>query len=214
MSPLTSVLVEIKNFLTLKGVTLSKTFSDGRINASLNEQEVIKLIKRKFPITLPRDRDWYDFAIEDGGSFYPVNIKVTKTTSADNLSCKLGIYYALTGLLPDFKNEITWENYFKKLKENIGHKKNRDYYFLILNKSDTTDVFVTTLRSLNTLQPNGNNLPFQCKWDINRDMKRRTFEEARDFLLDTFWKSVELRANMYETFKHYFPEYAKQKKIT
>ena len=96
---------------------MSKQFDDGRINASINEAEILNVIKKKFDIETPRSRAWYDFSITIDDNFYPVNIKTTDTTHADNLNCKLGIYYALTGLLPDFPNEINWHNYFEKLKK-------------------------------------------------------------------------------------------------
>ena len=55
--------------------------------------------------------------------------------------------------------------------------------------------------------PNGNNLPFQCKWDINREYQTRSFQAAEQFILSTFGKSIKLRAEMYFNFKKYFPDY-------
>lgn len=78
-------------------IHLSNRFSDGRINSSINEDEVIKILSKRFYIMVPKSRAWYDFALETNNNFYPVNIKITDTTHADNLNCKLGIYYALTG---------------------------------------------------------------------------------------------------------------------
>ena len=144
------ILIEIINYLSKQSFSLSKRFDDGRINATINESEILNVIKRKFDIEIPRSRAWYDFSINDENSFYPVNIKTTDTTHADNLNCKLGIYYALTGLLPDFPNEINWLNYFEKLKENIETNKNKDYYFLVVNKNEHTDI----LESLETKQRN------------------------------------------------------------
>ena len=200
-------ITDISKYLSKQGFSLSKQFDDGRINASINEAEILNVIKRKFDIEIPRSRAWYDFAINTKKEFYPVNIKTTDTTHADNLNCKLGIYYALTGLLPDFPNEINWLNYFEKLKENIETNENKDYYFLVINKTENTDIFVNSLKGLQTLQPNGNNLPFQCKWDINRDFTKRTFNEAKEFILNVFGQSIKLRAEIYFNFKKYFPEY-------
>ena len=128
-------IIDICEYLSTSKWSLSHLTNDGRINAALNENEVIKQISQVFKIEVPRSRAWYDFAIEtEGGEFYPVNIKITDTTHTDNLNCKLGIYYALTGLKPSFQNEIGWLPYFAKLKENFGKDKSRDYYFLIVNK--------------------------------------------------------------------------------
>jgi len=199
-------LVQIQAFLQSDKVQLSEAFEDGRVNARINEDEVIRAIRKKFQIDVPRSRHWFDFSIEENGEFYPVNIKITDTTHADNLNCKLGIYYALTGKMPDFPNEISWLDYFEKLRANMRDNQ-RDYYFLVINKADTTDIFINALKSLDVLQPNGNNLPFQCKWDINRTPKERQFEDAKNFLLKVFGKSIQQRSEIYFIFKRLFNEY-------
>lgn len=201
------ILMEIAEYVQRRHLRLSRRLADGRVNASINEDELIREIQNGFAIHLPRSRAWYDFAIEDGKEFYPVNIKITDTTHADNLNCKLGIYYALAGILPDFPNEIRWLYYFEKLQERIGTDKNKDYYFLVFNKQNPNDVFVNTLRGLRVLQPNGNNLPFQCCWDNNRKYENRSFSGAAKFILSTFGKSIKLRSEIYFNFKKYFPEY-------
>jgi hypothetical protein len=201
------ILENIREFLAEQSVTFSAQFADGRINASANESEALKVIKRRFNISIPRSRNWFDFSIEDAGEFYPINIKITDTTHADNLSCKLGIYYALTGIMPDFCNEIDWLAYFEKLSQNMATNCERDYYFLVINKQNSTDVFVNALKGLYSLQPNGNNLPFQCRWQHNRSYRARSFQEARDFILSHFSKSIKLRSEIYFNFKQFFPQY-------
>jgi hypothetical protein len=205
--PIPKILIDIAEHLQRQNVLLSKQFVDGRINASINENELIKEIQKKFDIQLSKVREWYDFAIEDKKEFYPVNIKITDTTHADNLNCKLGIYYALTGMLPDFPNGIGWLPYFEKLKENLGKDETKDYFFLVFNKQNPADIFVNTLKGLQTLQPNGNNLPFQCKWDNNRKYKKRSFTQAKKYILKVFGESIKQRAEIYFNFKKYFPEY-------
>lgn len=200
-------LLEIKDLLLGNKLKLSTPLRDGRLNSSFNEDEIIKIIKKKFKISEPNSRQWFDFSFEENGEFYPVNIKVTTTDTADNLNCKLGIYYALTGLIPDFSNGIDWLNYFERLKENIGKNKKKDYYFLIINKNNPEDIFINTLKSIKTLQANGNNLPFQCKWADNKIMKQRSFEESKKFILTKFGESIKLRADIYFNFKRLFNEY-------
>jgi len=200
------ILSEIAKYLAENNLKLSARFEDGRINATINEDEVIKLIKKKFDIETPKSRQWFDFSIEHNGEFYPVNIKITDTTHADNLNCKLGIYYSLTGKFPDFPNETSWLDYFQKLKDNLKETK-KDYYFLVINKSDNKDIFVNSLKSLSILQPNGNNLPFQCRWEVNKKPKNRNYKESKDLILKTFGKSIKLRAEIYFIFKKLFKEY-------
>ncbi len=200
-------LIEIQNHLIKTNIKLSNSFNDGRINASINEDELLIEIEKAFSIDIPKSRAWYDFSFSDKKEFYPVNIKITNTTTADNLNCKLGIYFALTGLIPDFPNEINWLSYFEKLKDNLGKIKKKDYYFLIFNKKNPIDIFLNTLKGISSLQPNGNNLPFQCRWDSNRDYKPKTFDESKNFILKTFGESIKLRSEIYFNFKLIFPEY-------
>ena len=202
-------IIDICEYLSTSKWSLSHLTNDGRINAALNENEVIKQISQVFKIEVPRSRAWYDFAIEtEGGEFYPVNIKITDTTHTDNLNCKLGIYYALTGLKPSFQNEIGWLPYFAKLKENFGKDKSRDYYFFIVNKRNLSDIFCVTLKGLQQIQANGNNLPFQSCWDRNRVIQPRTFEQAAQLILGKLGDSIRLRSEIYFNFKKFFPEYA------
>ncbi|CAK00038.1 hypothetical protein [Helicobacter acinonychis] len=198
---------EIAEFLRTNPYSLSQPLQDGRLNAAVNEEEILNTIKDHFSIQLPKAREWWDFGFEENDIFYPVNIKITTTKTADNLNCKLGIYYALCGLLPTFNNEIAWEKYFQKLCEDLGTNTNRDYYFLIINKNDLKDIFINSLKSIQTLQPNGNNLPFQCKWDNNREIVQRSFMESQNFILNTLAASVKLRANIYLAFKKFFGEF-------
>ena len=199
-------LTQIVNFLKKYDFNLSRKTRDGRINSAFNEDEIFNIINKNFEVSRPSMRDWIDFSFEENGKFYPVNIKVTTTQTADNLNCKLGIYYALTGHYPPFGNEVVWEKYFKALSENLKPN-DEDYYFLIVNKNDFGDVFATSLKCLQSITPNGNNLPFQAKWDVNRSPQNRTFEEAKDFILETFAQSLKLRADAYFHFINYFSEY-------
>lgn len=200
------VLAEIRDFMSENpnDITLD---GDGRIVSANHESIIIDTIAAQFPIQVPTMRNWWDFAIVQNGIFYPVNIKLTALGgAADNLNCKLGIYYALTGQIPAIANESSCGNFFRELQENICENE-RDYYFMVFNKKDMSDVFVNRLKAIKTLMPNGNNLPFQCKWNQNRTPIARDFNQARDFILCNIAKSVMLRSDIYVSFKHYFPNY-------
>ncbi|MFP6025548.1 restriction endonuclease [Helicobacter pylori] len=196
---------EIAEFLKTNPYNLSQPLQDGRLNSSVNEEEILNTIKDYFPIQLPKAREWWDFSFKKNDISYPVNIKTTTTKTADNLNGKLGIYYALCGLVPEFNNEIAWEKYFQKLHKDLGKNTDRDYYFLIINKNDPKDIFINSLKGIQTLQPN--NLPFQCKWDNNREIVQRSFIESKNFILSALAKSVTLRANIYLAFKEVFGEF-------
>lgn len=202
-------LTEIAGYLSQNPVALSRLFPDGRINASANEREVIKVIGENFDIAEGRKRAWFDFSLTAGGVFYPVNLKIADVggAQADNLNCKLGIYYALTGRMPEFANEISWFSYFKHLKADLGARQGRDYFFLVINKRAKGDVFVNSLRGLSVLHPAGNNLPFQCVWEKNRRFQKRSFDEAVSFIMKPFGESIKQRSQIYGDFKSHFPDY-------
>ena len=203
LSVLPSKLIEMVEFLKFSNLQLSQKSRDGRINSAFNEDEIFDLLEKNFDTIRPKARDWVDFSFVDNEIFYPVNIKVSTTKTADNLNCKLGIYYALTGKIPPFGNGVSWENYFKLLSENIKSN-DRDYYFLIINKENYQDIFVTSLKGLQVIVANGNNLPFQAKWDDNRIHEKRSYKASKEFLLSTFKESLKLRADAYFSYEKYF----------
>lgn len=197
------MLLKMVDFLRTHYFTLSIQSPDGRINSVFNEDEICDLLNEKFIIYRPKIRDWVDFYFIENEIFIPVNIKVSTTKTADNLNCKLGIYYALTGQIPPFNNGVSWENYFGTLRENL-QENTADYYFLIINKDNPNDVFATSLKGLESINPNGNNLPFQAKWDSNRNHIHRDFTQAEEFILTTFGESLKLRVDAYFSFRKYF----------
>ncbi len=96
-----------------------------------------------------------------------------------------------------------WEKYFQKLHKDLGKNTDRDYYFLIINKNDPKDIFINSLKGVQTLQPN--NLPFQCKWDNNREIIQRDFDGSKNSILSALAKSVELRSSI--DLKEFFGEF-------
>ena len=185
--------------------SLQKT-SDGRLDSAFGEKEVLKWLGGECCVQASGAGEWYDFSVpSEGGNLY-VNTKIGAFNSADKLNCKLGIYHCLTGKEPGFSNGIGWPEFLRYLQSGI-RENDRDYYFLVINKHDLSDVFVASLRTLSVVTPNGNNLPFQANWDYNRQPTVRSFERAKEFLIGNLGRSLSLRAEAYEGFKRYFPEY-------
>lgn len=50
---LPNTLIEIQNYLTTKQIALSTPLRDGRINSSFNEDEIIKIIQKRFKVSVP-----------------------------------------------------------------------------------------------------------------------------------------------------------------
>jgi len=69
----------------------------------------------------------------------------------------------------------------KKNEFNLKHKK--DYYFLVLNKRNSKEVIVNSVKGLNHLTPNVNNLPFQIKWNKNKIFEyKHIHQNINDFI--------------------------------
>lgn len=217
-------LSKMVDFLRRKKTKLSTSSEDGRINSSINEDEIINDLKsfeyssswfenNSLKLNIPKSREWFDFAIESTVTdlFIPVNIKVSNcnTSQADNLNCKLGILYTLTGINPKalkLSQSSGWEKYFKTLDQKMSSYTSADYYFLVINKTEADDVFFTSLKTIQTLTPNGNNLPFQCVWSKNRVRIERSFKESQYFLLSSFKDSIEKIKIVY-LFKQHIEKY-------
>lgn len=202
------LLLEVQDFLIGNTLSFPEYTEDGRTNSTLYRKEIIEKLSKEFgsKINYPKVRDWFSFSFKEEGEFFPVNIKVSTMNTADNLNCRLGIYFALTGKIPPFDNEVDWEEYFKALQRDLEFTQ-KDYYFLIINKNNPKDVILNSLKGLKKINPNGNNLPFQAKWSENRERVSRTYDEAKDFILRCFSQSLRLRVNAYNSFLGYFKEY-------
>ncbi|WP_285658158.1 hypothetical protein, partial [Helicobacter bizzozeronii] len=152
-----------------------------------NEDQILAVLTDKFSeVQMPRHRCWYDLKIVKDSQEIFVNIKVSdlNNNSADNISAKLGMGYALTGVqnLP-----TAWDKFHAILAEQL--KLGYDYYFLVVNKKDPKDCFWTSLKRIKTLISNGNNLPFQCSWSANREFSNRNEIEATRYILSVYLES-------------------------
>ena len=48
---------------------------------------------------------------------------------------------------------------------------NRDYYYLVIDKKNNSNIIINSIKGLTKLTPNINNLPFQIKWKDNQTFK-------------------------------------------
>tara|TARA_B100000282_G_scaffold289214_1_gene258714 strand:+ start:2592 stop:3320 length:729 start_codon:yes stop_codon:yes gene_type:complete len=178
---LPNVMYAVQKCLKTTEFTFSTENEDGRINSCVDEDLVIKILDRNFErrIMKPKIRMWFDLLIHDYRyGWLPVNIKTTTTLTSDNTGNLAMCVHAYTDIHLDLNNEKSYENgkmstmlidCIKNKKYNFDNKK--DYYFVVLNKTDSKDIIVNSVKGLKTLTPNINNLPFQVCWDKNRNFK-------------------------------------------
>ena len=181
-------LVEALEYLNTLTIVVSENHEDGRVNSIDDEDTIIDLLIEKYGdnVEKPPARCWWDLKLFG----YPINIKSSKFGSAaDNFSSKAAILYALTNLPESEVTCSSWKQFQKKLQHNSSQQTPRDYYIIVLNKV-TGLVYLQSLKSLNKLTSNGNNLPFQIKWKDNIFPVDRDYGQSYDFLIECYKESV------------------------
>ena len=190
-------LIEVVEFLNNISITVSEKHGDGRVNSIDDEDTIIDLLIDKYGeenIEKPVERNWWDVKVFG----YPLNIKTSKYGSAaDNFSSKAAILYALTNLTEDEVKVQSWKKFEDLLMKHGSEENKRDYYIFSLNKV-TNEVHLASLKTLNKLTSNGNNLPFQIKWKDNTTPVQRTHTEAYKFLVGCYADSVEKKQNSHD----------------
>ena len=201
------IMYKIQKYMKSQPFQFSTQNEDGRINSCIDEDVVIALLIEKFgeKIKKPKIRMWYDIlAFDSMYGWIPINIKTTTTITSDNTGNLAMCVYAYTDEKLDIHKDKSYENgkmsdiLFDKLKNkhyNTNNKK--DYYFVVLNKTDASDVIVNSVKGLTTLTPNINNLPFQVCWDKNRAFKYDNITKKVKLFIDCLQKP---RPSWKETF--------------
>jgi len=197
-----------------KTIRLSNAAGDGRNNSSKDEAKVSQALQlyaqanerfRKFGlrVELGQARHWYDFLIvsEQSGVWLPVNVKITSMAGQDNISSKEGLYYALTGVMPQAKDIRTWPLFCESLAANLDLTSDADYYFFVVSKLEVGHVFWTSLKQLQSVVPNGNNPPFQANWARNQVRAKRAAKASALMLLDALGDTFRLRAEAWQSYQ-------------
>jgi hypothetical protein len=173
------ILYIIKKYLKSQSFKFYIKNIDGRINSCFDEDNVIDLLieKFKYKIKKPKIRMWYDILVYDYiYGWIPINIKTTSTITSDNTGNLAMCVYAYTDEILDisksYENGKMSDLLINKLQnKEFNNNYKKDYYFLVLNKTNSNDIIINSVKGLSILTPNINNLPFQVCWDKNRDFK-------------------------------------------
>ena len=142
---------------------------DGRVNSCLDEDLIITLLcdEYKKRIQKPKKRMWYDILVFDHYYHWiPINIKTTTTFTCDNTGNLAMCVYAYSNENIDLSKTYNSGTMKKLLIKNLqekdfNQKSKKDYYFIVINKNNSSDIIINSLKGLVYLTPNVNNLPFQ-----------------------------------------------------
>jgi hypothetical protein len=194
------ILVEVIQFLNSIKIDVSENHEDGRVNSIDDEDTIIDLLIEKYGeknIQRPVAREWWDVRVFG----YPLQLKSSKYGSAsDNFSSKAAVLYALTDLPEDKVKVTSWQNFQQALLKNSSEDNHRDYYIFSLNKV-TNEVHLSSLKTLQKITPNGNNLPFQIKWSDNTQPVQRTHRQSYEFLVECYKESVRRKISAHDGFE-------------
>jgi len=199
------IMYKIQNYLKQQFFQFSNQNEDGRINSSIDENKVIKLLIEKFgdKIKKTKIRMWYDIlAFDYTYGWIPINIKSTTTITKDNTGNLAMCVYAYTNEKLDitklYDNSKMSKILFNKLNNKQYNNNNKkDYYFIVLNKNNPTDIIINSVKGLTLLTPNINNLPFQVCWNKNRIFKYENIKLKIKLFIDCLQKP---KPNWKETF--------------
>ena len=195
------VLEEIRDFIAKTDFSISEQ-KDGRIGSVDDEATIISLlIDAGFDVEEMPPRFWYDMKVNDGDTWYPVNIKSTAgyhKKNRDNAGSKQGMLYAFTDVeeseleIPRMK-----ESFFNSTLATRKKDMNRTYYYLVINKQDTSEVLLTDIKALtisdSTISTARFNLPFQVNWVENHIPVNRSFDEGFKHVVGQYQKAVRAR---------------------
>tara|TARA_B100000131_G_C17953261_1_gene547317 strand:- start:165 stop:818 length:654 start_codon:yes stop_codon:yes gene_type:complete len=196
-------LSEITGFLQRSPVSLTNAHRDGRINSAHHEDQIVEHLRNngfdKNYFSTSEDLDlsnrcWFDILVKDGDRVHPVNIKTSSHKSADNACNFLALNWALTDIDIEFsatphagrdtRNFVSWA------QGNRGYSE-RDYYFISVNKNNTEEVILNSIKRMPEVSSNPNNLPFQVCWENNKHSIERTNKEAVEYYMSILKESFE-----------------------
>ena len=122
----------------------------------------------------------------DGITEYVVNIK-TSIGSSDNATSRIGFLYALTDIEhEELPGNMNWEKFDNLIKSRKADIPTKDYWFLCVDKNDSSNVMIRGAKQINCWKENANpaNL-LQIAWKKEKALLPvdRTYDEAYDVLV-------------------------------
>ena len=187
------ILNDIVEFLQQAKIQISENVEGEGRGGSLKDEGTIKRLLQSNPkfknliLDVPARRPG-DMLVKDykTGDVYPVNIK-TSIGSADNAMSKLGFLFALTDIkYEDLPGRIDWKKFDKLLKERGADVPGKDYWYLCIDKNDSSNVIIRGCKQINCWIENANpaNL-LQINWNKEKTMPpaARTYKEAHNLIV-------------------------------
>jgi len=206
------VLVDIVAALKEEKIKIAdKIEGEGRVASLQDEGSIIRFLEShptlSKHIASEKPRHSADmFVIDyDGKTRHPVNIK-TSIGSSDNATSKGGFVYALTDL--DFDQipfAMGWKKYVDLIDDNSANIPSNDYWFLSVDKKDSSNVMVRGAKQTSHYNENANLANcLQINWTKEKAANpvERSYEEAYDTLVDGIARCwIKAQNNLHEKWR-------------
>ena len=188
------ILNDIVDFLQSAKFEISENIEGEGRGGSLKDEGTIKRLLMSNSKFAPYIRDvpprqLGDMLVQDQDTllWHPVNIKTTGGAASDNATSKLGFLFALTDITYDeLPGSMGWKKFEQLINERKVDNPSKDYWFLCVDKNDTSKVMIRGAKQINCWGENANpgNL-LQISWAEEKMLppKVRSWEEAHDSLV-------------------------------
>jgi len=139
-----------------------KVEGEGRVASLSDEGNIIRFLEAHPTlgkhISPEKPRSFGDMIVidYDGVTRHPVNIK-TSIGSSDNATSKGGFVYALTSLdIDDIPFSMGWKKYVDLIDTHSADIPGKDYWFLSVDKNDSSNVMVRGAKQIANYGENAN----------------------------------------------------------
>lgn len=217
-------LLKIVDYLNSYKLNVNKEHVDGRVGSIKDEESCIEALydsdefitvkeeefdgaefKDKIYIVEPKIRNWFDILVVYNKKNYYINIKSSTLQSADNVGSVDTIMFGLFGKKTKTKNKDKkyaelFHEYNIRTDTGFDDIEDIDYYFLVVDKNNKGNCFITSLSHMNkkSIKSNGSNPPFQCDWSKNSN-KKNNKKDICDLVIDVIFNSLIKTVEIFNT---------------
>ena len=194
------ILIDICDYLKNINVNISDNIEGEGRAGSLKDEGTIKrkLLEHdafKYYIIDQKPRKFGDIIVldYDGKTQYVINIK-TSMGSTDNCFSKAGIVYALTDIpIDNIPASMNFNTFNELIKNNGKDIPERDYWFLCVDKNDSSNIMIRGVKQINcwTVNINPSNI-LQINWKKEKltSPAERSYEETVEIIINGVKESL------------------------
>jgi hypothetical protein len=165
------ILIDLVNDLRDTGLVAEQAINgEGRVSSLVDEENVIEWLlnhpKWKNYVSVTNLRGAGDIVVKDYDENHPphlINIKSTNLTT-DNATSIVGFAYGLTNLsLNELPTRMNEKKLIELIKTRPNELKTKDYYYLVFDKKNMSNVSLRPLKDVEYWKPNPSNR-LQIDW--------------------------------------------------